>query len=69
MNAEAEFSEALSKPEVLNSRLRLLWVSCASRIFSTRRIAGLWICSKGEGVKVLFREHEGSHVSTFGAVS
>lgn len=62
MNAETEFGEALSKPEVLNSRLRLLWVSCGKQDFlyqANRQFADML---KGKGVNVLFRETEGSHV-------
>jgi enterochelin esterase family protein len=62
MNAEAEFSQALSKPEFLNSKLRLLWVSCGKQDFlyqANREFVGML---KSKGVKVLFRETEGSHV-------
>jgi enterochelin esterase family protein len=62
MNAETEFGEALSKPEVLNSRLRLLWVSCGKQDFlypANRQFVDML---KGKGVNVLFRETEGSHV-------
>jgi len=33
MNAEAEFNEALAKPDALNSKLRLLWVGCGKQDF------------------------------------
>jgi enterochelin esterase-like enzyme len=62
MNAEAEFSEALSKPEILNSRLRLLWVSCGKQDFLYQANRHFVDMLKGKGVKVLFRETEGSHV-------
>jgi enterochelin esterase family protein len=62
MNAEAEFSEALSKPEILNSRLRLLWVSCGKQDFLYQANRQFVDMLKGKGVKVLFRETEGSHV-------
>jgi enterochelin esterase-like enzyme len=62
MNAEAEFSEALSKPEILNSRLRLLWVSCGKQDFLYQANRQFVDMLKGKDVKVLFRETEGSHV-------
>jgi enterochelin esterase-like enzyme len=62
MNAEAEFSEALSKPEILNSRLRLLWVSCGKQDFLYQANRQFVDMLKSKGVKVLFRETEGSHV-------
>ncbi len=62
MNAEAEFSEALSKPAVLNSRLRLLWVSCGKQDFLYQANRQFVDMLKGKGVKVLFRETDGSHV-------
>jgi enterochelin esterase-like enzyme len=62
MNAEAEFSEALLKPEILNSSLRLLWVSCGKQDFLYQANRQFVDLLKGKGVKVLFRETEGSHV-------
>jgi len=62
MNAEAEFSEAFSKPEVLNSRLRLLWGSCGKQDFLYQANRQFVEMLKGKGVKVLFPETEGSHV-------
>ena len=62
MNAEAEFSEALSKPEVLNSKLRLLWVSCGKQDFLYQANRQFVDMLKSKGVKVLFHETEGSHV-------
>ena len=62
MNAEAEFNEALANPEALDSKLRLLWVSCGKQDFlyqANRRFVDML---KSKGVKVLFRETEGSHV-------
>ena len=62
MNAETEFGEALSKPEALNSKLRLLWDSCGKQDFlyqANRRFVDLL---RSKGVKVLFHETEGSHV-------
>jgi enterochelin esterase-like enzyme len=62
MNAEAEFSEALSRPEILNSRLRLLWVSCGKQDFLYQANRQFVDMLKSKDVKVLFRETEGSHV-------
>jgi enterochelin esterase-like enzyme len=62
MNAETEFGEALSKPEVLNSRLRLLWVSCGKQDFLYQANRQFVDMLKGKGVNVQFRETEGSHV-------
>ena len=62
MNAETEFGEALSKPEVLNSRLRLLWVSCGKQDFLYQANRQFVDMLKSKGVNVLFRETEGSHV-------
>jgi enterochelin esterase-like enzyme len=62
MNAEAEFSKALLKPEILNSRLRLLWVSCGKQDFLYQANRQFVDLLRGKGVKVLFRETEGSHV-------
>jgi enterochelin esterase-like enzyme len=62
MNAETEFGDALSKPEVLNSRLRLLWIACGKQDFlyqANRQFADML---KSKGLKFLFRETEGSHV-------
>ena len=54
MNAEAEFSEALSKPEVLNSKLRLLWVACGKQDFLYQANRQFVDMLKSKGVKVLF---------------
>jgi enterochelin esterase-like enzyme len=54
--------EALSKPEVLNSRLRLLWVSCGKQDFLYQANRQFVDMLKSKGVNVLFRETEGSHV-------
>ena len=62
MNAEAEFSEALSKPEVLNSKLRLLWVGCGKQDFLYQANRQFVDMLKSKGVKVLYHETEGSHV-------
>jgi enterochelin esterase-like enzyme len=62
MNAEAEFSEALSKPEFLNSKLRLFWISCGKQDFLYQANRQFVDILKGKGVNVLFRETEGSHV-------
>jgi enterochelin esterase-like enzyme len=62
MNAETEFGEALSKPEVFNSKLRLLWVSCGKQDFLYQANRQFVDMLKSKGVKVLFRETEGSHV-------
>jgi enterochelin esterase family protein len=62
MNAETEFGEALSKPEVLNSRIRLLWVSCGKQDFLYQANRQFVDMLKSRGVNVLFRETEGSHV-------
>jgi enterochelin esterase-like enzyme len=62
MNAEAEFGEALAKPEVLNSKLRLLWLSCGKQDFLYQANRQFVDMLKSKGVKVLFRETEGSHV-------
>ncbi len=62
MNAEIEFGEALSKPEVLNSNLRLLWVSCGKQDFLYQANRQFVDMLKSKGLNVLFRETEGSHV-------
>jgi enterochelin esterase-like enzyme len=62
MNAEAEFSQALSKPELINSKLRLLWVSCGKQDFLYQANREFVDMLKSKGVNVLFRETEGSHV-------
>jgi enterochelin esterase-like enzyme len=62
MNAEAEFSEALSKPEAINSKLRLLWVSCGKQDFLYQANRQFVDMLKSKGVKVVFPEREGSHV-------
>ena len=62
MNAEAEFNEALAKPEVLNSKLRLLWVSCGKQDFLYQANRQFVDMLKSKGITVQFRETEGSHV-------
>ena len=62
MNAETEFGEALSEPAVLNSRIRLLWVSCGKQDFLYQANRQFVDMLKSKGVNVLFRETEGSHV-------
>jgi enterochelin esterase-like enzyme len=62
MNAEAEFSGVLSKPEVLNSKLRLLWVSCGKQDFLYQANRQFVDMLKSKGVRVAFPEMEGSHV-------
>jgi enterochelin esterase-like enzyme len=62
MNAAAEFSQALSKPALINSRLRLLWVSCGKQDFLYQANREFVNMLKSKGVNVRFRETEGSHV-------
>jgi enterochelin esterase family protein len=62
MNAEEEFSQALSKPDLINSKLRLLWVSCGKQDFLYQANREFVDLLKSKGVNVLFRETEGSHV-------
>ncbi len=62
MNAETEFGQTLSKPEVLNSKLRLLWVSCGKQDFLYQANRQFVDMLKSKGVKVFFQETEGSHV-------
>jgi enterochelin esterase-like enzyme len=62
MNSAAEFSEALSKPAVLNSKIRLLWVGCGKQDFLYPANRQFVEMLKSKGVKLLFRETEGSHV-------
>ena len=60
--SEAEFRGALSKPEVLNSKLHLLWVSCGKQDFLYQANRQFVDMLKSKGVKVQFPEMEGSHV-------
>jgi enterochelin esterase-like enzyme len=62
MNAEAEFNEALANPEALNSKLRVLWVGCGKQDFLYQANRQFVEMLKKKGVKVQFRETEGSHV-------
>jgi enterochelin esterase family protein len=62
MNAEAEFSQALSKPALINSKLRLLWVSCGKQDFLYQANREFVNMLQSKGVNVLFRETEGGHV-------
>jgi enterochelin esterase-like enzyme len=62
MNAEAEFDRAISKPEVLNSKLRLLWVGCGKQDFLYQANREFVDMLKRRGIKLQFRETEGSHV-------
>jgi enterochelin esterase family protein len=62
MNAEAEFSEALSKPKDLNSKLRLLWVACGRQDFLYQANRQFVAMLKSKDIRVVFRETEGSHV-------
>jgi enterochelin esterase-like enzyme len=62
MNAEAEFSKALAKPDILNSKLRLLWVGCGKQDFLYQANRQFIDLLKNKGVKVLYHETEGSHV-------
>ena len=62
MNAESVFNEALSKPEALNSKLRLLWVGCGNQDFLYQANRQFVDLLKNKGVKVLAHETEGSHV-------
>jgi predicted alpha/beta superfamily hydrolase len=68
-NAEAEFKEALSKPDALNAKLRLLWVGCGKQDFLYQANRQFVDMLKNQGVKLLFRETEGSPMSgAFGAI-
>jgi enterochelin esterase-like enzyme len=62
MNAETEFGQTLSKPETLNSRLRLLWIACGKQDFLYQANRQFVDMLKGKGVNVSFHETEGSHV-------
>ena len=62
MNAEAEFNEALAKPDALNSKLRLLWIGCGKKDFLHQANLQFVDLLKNKGVKVLYHETEGSHV-------
>ena len=62
MNAEAEFNKALANPEALDYKLRLLWVSCGKQDFLYQANRQFVDMLKSKGVKVQFRETEGSHV-------
>ncbi len=62
MNAEAEFKEALAKPDALNSEVRLLWVGCGKQDFLYQANRQFIDLLKSKGVNVLYHETEGSHV-------
>jgi enterochelin esterase family protein len=62
MNADAEFQEALAKPDALNTRLRLLWVGCGRQDFLFQANRQFVDLLKNKGVNVLYHETEGSHV-------
>jgi enterochelin esterase-like enzyme len=61
MNAKTEFGQTLSKSEVLNSKFRLLWVSCGKQDFLYQANRQFVDMLNSKGVKVQFRETEGSH--------
>jgi enterochelin esterase family protein len=54
--------EVVSKPEALNSKLRLLWVSCGKQDFLYQANRQFVESLKAKGVNVTFRETEGAHV-------
>ena len=62
MNAESEFSDALSKPKDLNSKLRLLWVACGRQDFLYQANRQFVDLLKSKDINVVFHETEGSHV-------
>ena len=62
MDPEQVFAQALSKPDVLNSKLRLLWVGCGKQDFLYQANRNFVDMLNKKGVKVQFRETEGSHV-------
>lgn len=62
MNAESEFSEVLLKPKDLNSKLRLLWVSCGKQDFLYQANRQFVAMLKSKDINVVFHETEGSHV-------
>jgi enterochelin esterase family protein len=56
------FKNVLAAPEVANRKLRLLWVSCGKQDFlyqANRQFAG---ALESAGIKLTYRETEGSHV-------
>jgi enterochelin esterase family protein len=62
MNAEAEFSQALAKPDALNSKIRLLWVGCGKQDFLYQANLLFVDLLKKKGVEARYQETEGSHV-------
>jgi len=62
MNAEAEFSQALAKPDALNSKIRLLWVGCGKQDFLYQANLQFVDLLKKKGVEARYQETEGSHV-------
>ena len=58
----AALKAAVEVAEVLNSKLRLLWISCGKQDFLYQANRQFVDMLKGKGVKVLFPEMEGSHV-------
>ena len=62
MNAEAEFNEALVNPEALDSKLRLLWVACGKQDFLYQANRQFVDMLKSKGVRLQFRDTEGSHI-------
>ncbi len=64
MDPDKVFANALSKPEVLNSKLRLIWVGCGKQDFLYQANVNFVKTLKDKNVKVTFHETEGSHVYT-----
>ncbi len=62
MNAEQAFQKVLESPATANRDLRLLWVSCGKQDFLYQANRQFVDTLKGKGIKVTFRETEGSHV-------
>jgi enterochelin esterase family protein len=62
MNAESVFKDALTNPRDINSKLRLLWVSCGKQDFLYQANRQFVAMLKSKDVKVVFHETEGSHV-------
>jgi enterochelin esterase family protein len=62
LDTDATFKDALAAPDTLNSKLRLIWMSCGKQDFlypANRQFADLL---SGKGVHVKFQETEGTHV-------
>jgi enterochelin esterase-like enzyme len=64
MYPDQVFANALSKPEVLNAKLRLLWIGCGKQDFLYQANVSFVKTLKDKNVKVTFHETEGSHVYT-----